>query len=155
MSIKSSVKSVKKSVGLQGVSDTTILIVSAVALIALYFFLYMSNSVEPFVSSIEPKGNEATVALFYAEWCGHCQDFKPEWAKIESELKGGKKINGKVVTAVAVDAGGDDPAAKALSKQYGVNGFPTIKCIQSGKVDTHEGDRSLSGVMDFIKSVTK
>ena len=33
------------------------------------------------------SSNDVKVILYYAEWCGHCQRFKPEWAKLKEELE--------------------------------------------------------------------
>ncbi len=33
------------------------------------------------------KDDKKTLALFKAEWCGHCQAFKPTWNKLKNEMK--------------------------------------------------------------------
>lgn len=53
---------------------------------------------------------------FYAPWCGHCKNLKPEYDKVAKGLEG-------VVNVAAVDC----DANKGLAGEYGVKGFPTIK----------------------------
>ena len=36
---------------------------------------------------------------FLADWCGHCQHFKPEWEKIKTHLKKHSEGSGHVVTS--------------------------------------------------------
>jgi hypothetical protein len=32
-------------------------------------------------------GKEVEVTLYYANWCGHCVTFKPEWQKFKKNIK--------------------------------------------------------------------
>jgi thiol-disulfide isomerase/thioredoxin len=32
-------------------------------------------------------GKSKTITLYYANWCGHCRNFKPEWEKIKREMR--------------------------------------------------------------------
>ena len=34
-----------------------------------------------------------SVTLYYADWCGHCNDFKPEWKKLNENISNLKKKN--------------------------------------------------------------
>ena len=42
--------------------------------------------------NVETFGNQKTLALFYAPWCGHCKSFKPEFEKLKTQYQGPVKI---------------------------------------------------------------
>ena len=52
---------------------------------------------------------------FYAPWCGHCKRLAPTWEEVATELKG-------QVNVAKVDV----TENRALGKQFGVKGFPTL-----------------------------
>ena len=132
-------------------NNTTMLVVVAVILSIVLYMLYSGNAKEGFSGNLEPTGNEFKMVLFHATWCGHCQKFMPEWNKASNELKkNGGRVNGKTVSMVKVDA--DENGE--LVKEYDVSGFPTVKVMSQGKIVDYDGDRSMSGLMKYIKRAT-
>ena len=90
--------------------------------------------------------DEKVVALFYADWCPHCVDFKPHYKKAMSSLNG-KKHNGKKLRLVMVDC----VKYNSLAKKHNVNGFPTVKIFNDDKTsDEYSGDRSLEGLTSYF-----
>ena len=83
------------------------------------------------------------VMFMYADWCGHCQAFKPEWEAFE----GWCKNNG--VTCKPIN-GGDESNAPLVQK-YGIEGFPTVLlCDKDGnKISEHNGARSKDALISF------
>jgi protein disulfide-isomerase A6 len=78
------------------------------------------------------------IVEFYAPWCGHCQQLKPEYIRMAAKLKG-------IVNVGAVDC--DNKQNSMIASEYGIKGFPTIKVITpDGKVHDYNGARS-SGPM--------
>jgi thiol-disulfide isomerase/thioredoxin len=65
------------------------------------------------------KGPGNVIVLYYADWCGHCVRFKPEWAKFKS-LMARKHPNICTVAEVEQSHLANVPAAQ-------VQGYPTIK----------------------------
>ena len=71
--------------------------------------------------------------MFYAPWCGHCKNAKPEVGKalggIATEYsdyqKGQYQKKGK--TAIVMVNGDDHPE---LTQQFGVQGYPTFKLLK-------------------------
>jgi protein disulfide-isomerase-like protein len=95
------------------------------------------------------EGGRATnfFVEFYAPWCGHCRQLAPTWEALarrynKEEGGGGIKI-GKV----------DCTVEKALSRRFGVRGFPTLLLISSSqdKVYTYQGPRSLEALQGFVE----
>ena len=89
--------------------------------------------------------NTDNQAIFlYADWCGHCKSFKPEWEAFE----GWCKNNG--VTCKAINGG--EESNGPLVQKYGVEGFPTVlKCDKDGnKISEHVGARTKAALITFI-----
>ena len=86
---------------------------------------------------------------FYAPWCGHCKNLKPEFEKAAKGLK-------DLAQVVAVNC--DDEANKAFCGSMGVQGFPTLKIVKPSKkpgkpmVEDYQGPRTSSGIVDAVKS---
>jgi thiol-disulfide isomerase/thioredoxin len=81
---------------------------------------------------------------FLADWCGHCQNFKPEWEKIKSHLKENPDGSGHVVTV------NDKHMQKLPGKQP--SGFPTMS-LYNGKdhIKDYDKGRNMPEVLQFIK----
>lgn len=84
------------------------------------------------------------ILFMYADWCGHCQQFKPEWEAFE----GWCKNNG--VTCKAINGG--DESNGPLIQKYGIEGFPTVlKCDKNGnKISEYLGARNQAGLIAYI-----
>lgn len=65
------------------------------------------------------KGPGNVIVLYYADWCGHCVRFKPEWAKFKSQMAR-KHPNMCTVAEVEQSHLNNVPSAQ-------VQGYPTIK----------------------------
>lgn len=109
------------------------------------FALYTKSSP---VQALTPANFDSSVKKgvwlieFYAPWCGHCKNLKPEYEKAAKALDG-------VVHVGAVDA----DAHGSLGSQYGVKGFPTIMLFYSidGKVKhmNYNGGRSAGDMVSW------
>jgi thiol:disulfide interchange protein len=101
------------------------LIALGILLIIVIFMLCKSS----FQASTQTKGttdkSEApavpkdSVVVVYADWCGHCKNFKPEMIKAAEHSK-------KVVLLNS-----DTPEGKKFMKENNVTGFPSV--VQNGK----------------------
>ena len=76
---------------------------------------------------------------FYAPWCGHCKNLKPDWAKAATLLKGQVKV-------AKVDA----TVETRLGSKYGIQGYPTIKIFpageKTGRVEDYNGPRDAESI---------
>ena len=77
---------------------------------------------------------------FYAPWCGHCKNLKPEWEQAATKLKGKVHVG-------AVDC----TSHESLCGQFGVQGFPTIKFFGSQKQEPEDysGGRDAASIVAF------
>jgi protein disulfide-isomerase A1 len=98
-----------------------------------------------FTEAIEK--NKMILVEFYAPWCGHCKQLKPEYGAAATRLK---KTHPEVVLA-KFDAVADD--ADAITKEFDIQGFPTMKWFVDGSVhpkDCHQREAS-----EIVKWVSK
>tara|TARA_B100000963_G_C22125630_1_gene450989 strand:+ start:104 stop:526 length:423 start_codon:yes stop_codon:yes gene_type:complete len=98
-------------------------------------FVYYKRVVE----NMETEGG--VLRFFYANWCPHCRDAKPEWDSLVKRYKGNVKL-------VKVDCTSDTKVAQ----KYGVEGFPTILLTKNGKNIEYEGERVAEDIMEFLKN---
>ena len=87
--------------------------------------------------------NELKIVLIYATWCGHSKKMLPDYAKIESEFNN-KMINNTLVT---IEKHTDEN--KALVKEYGAKGFPTLFSVKNG-TRSPLNERSYEGLKNHI-----
>ena len=86
---------------------------------------------------------------FYAPWCGHCRNLKPEYEKAAKGLK-------DLAQVVAINC--DDEVNKQFCGGMGVQGFPTLKIVKPSKkpgkpiTEDYQGPRTSSGIVDAVKS---
>ena len=108
--------------------------------------LINATSIKP---NLTPAKGECVVALFYADWCPHCVNFKPHFKKAMSELNGQPRKDGKKMRLEMVDC----DANKEISKQYDVSGYPTVKLIKDdGTQVEYGGERTYEGLRKYLVS---
>jgi thiol-disulfide isomerase/thioredoxin len=89
------------------------------------------------------KDNELTgktLALFKAEWCGHCNNFKSTWNELKNN-DANKNIN--FVTY-------DSEKNKNEIKNYNIQGFPTLVLLTGEKAIEYVGPRDKNSITEFI-----
>ena len=119
-------------------------------------FLLPLNQYEGFLSSnstsnceVKPSNfkestkNGKVFTLFYANWCGHCKNMKPNWVNAANQVN----TNGQQ-KMVMVDLGDkDELAQEQLRKDYNIRGYPTIVDLDGGKqVGEYSGERSVEAL---------
>jgi thioredoxin-like negative regulator of GroEL len=99
---------------------------------------YFSNKKEKLTGGSK---NNFKVLFFHADWCGHCQSFKPEWSKFESWCDSNN------VKYQSLE-GDKEPE---LSKKYKIQGFPTVlKVTLSGDlIEEYNGARTAASLQEF------
>jgi thiol-disulfide isomerase/thioredoxin len=91
------------------------------------------------------------VTLYYADWCGHCQTFKPEWFKFKAAYNKYKdEIKNKYKMELIINEYENDEYPEKATNDN-VEGFPTIKIKYNDKTDDYIGDRTAIGL--FKKTI--
>ena len=125
--------------------NTRIIIVSIlIALMGLYLFRSKFSKSSKRVSFEEPSRDVPALLFFYADWCGYCDQFKPEWAKVEQILGNNPNIQ-------LVKINGDE--RKDLMEQFQVQGFPTVVLVTGQGPIPYDGPRTSEGIMDFLNNL--
>jgi thiol-disulfide isomerase/thioredoxin len=83
----------------------------------------------------------AEIRLYYADWCGHCQTFKPVWEELKD------KFDDIGVTYKEYESSKN----KLEVDKANINGFPTI-IMSKDKVDyKYEGGRSPNLIIETLE----
>ncbi|AYV78561.1 MAG: thioredoxin [Edafosvirus sp.] len=85
-----------------------------------------------------------TVELYYANWCGHCKDFKSTWEKLKVEFD---------KAGIEHHEYEEESNPKEIEKA-GVQGFPTIKIKKKKEVEVVYEYNGLRTVEAIMKEVT-
>jgi len=97
------------------------------------------------------------VGRIHANWCGHCKDLIPEWAKMKKQL-GPKKYK-----FVSIEQSNEGPHLERLNKYLGIveeekkvkmkEGYPTIFKALNGRVEYYEGPRMAEKLVEWVGKV--
>lgn len=86
------------------------------------------------------------LTLYHANWCGHCQEFKPVWNKVKLE---NKNQNIKFIDLEESEL--DKDKLPKIGRQT-IRGFPTIKINDNGMEYEYNGKRTYKAFSKFINS---
>jgi thiol-disulfide isomerase/thioredoxin len=103
---------------------------------------------EGFAESGAKSIGTLTCTMYYVNWCPHCKDAKPEWAKLTQALNG-KMLNGKKVLITSVDC----EKFPEMAKRQNIGGYPTFKFDLDGRQLQFQGERKFDAFKRFIESV--
>lgn len=124
-----------------------------IVLTFILLIIHMNKTHEGFQSGsngFNPAQNEVIIVLFFADWCGHCKKFKPDWEKAVNKLNNTTNNNNKKVSLKEVDCSN----GSELATKYGVEGFPTVKVFKNGKEpEDYSGARTFAGLNAFVNDL--
>lgn len=87
------------------------------------------------------KGKKLECLLFKAEWCGHCQQFKPAWEALKTMYGGNPNVTFKTY---------DSDQDEHMMEQYGIEAFPTIIFENKNGRSFYKGSREIDAIMNMI-----
>jgi thioredoxin-like negative regulator of GroEL len=91
--------------------------------------------------NLKGGSNKVDIILFKADWCGHCNNFKPTWDKV-AELYN-KKFNFIIY---------DADKQRAKFEEYKVDSFPTVLVKNGSNIIPYDGERSIEDLSNFLNN---
>jgi glutaredoxin len=80
------------------------------------------------------------ITLYYANWCGHCKNFKPTWKALKPLFE---KNN---IDYAEYEEGSDEKIIQAA----GVEGFPTIRIEKNNEEYEYNGNRDVDSIIHEV-----
>ena len=86
------------------------------------------------------NNSKKKVMLFHANWCGHCEDFKPTWEKLTKYFHDNN-----------IEYSDHEASDKNIMNKYSIKGFPTIK-IQTNNniISDYTGTRDYDSIVKAV-----
>jgi thiol-disulfide isomerase/thioredoxin len=107
------------------------------------------------VANANTRGKPAEVLFFYANWCPHCKNAKPEWYKFKEEYDG-KVINDWQIQCVEIDCTDENnETSNALIAEYKVESYPTIIMVVGDNKINFESKVTSSALSQLVVSGTQ
>lgn len=83
------------------------------------------------------------INLFYADWCGHCKSFKPEWEKL-------KNIGKNNIEFFEYE---DSKDTEAINSNK-IESYPTIRIEVDNNTFDYNGMRDADSILESINHYT-
>ena len=92
------------------------------------------------LSNLLKNGN--WLVLYYAEWCGHCKDMKPEWDNVVNKFE-----NSDISNIAEIES----EYVKSLVLPPIIEGYPTIKMYNNGnEIAQFNDERNADKIEQFV-----
>lgn len=87
------------------------------------------------------------IVLFYADWCGHCQHFKPTYDEFAKKMASGD------LKVMKIDWDKKSREYDTSRLAYKINGFPTIVGFKGNKIAYFDGNRTIKDLTEFVNNL--
>lgn len=84
------------------------------------------------------------VVLFFADWCGHCTEFKNKWNNVVTSC-----FDTSPCCWIACNE--KDASVRSNLQHYGIKGYPTVQLHYNGRVVEMSGPRTEEALMEFSR----
>jgi thiol-disulfide isomerase/thioredoxin len=96
------------------------------------------------------KSNPLIVGLVYANWCGHCQQLKPEWHNLKEMLMQNENADDIKIIEIEDSDSDKDAKLKSIHPNLVVNGYPTIfKYPYRNNIEYYGGNRDSKSMLSW------
>ncbi len=132
--------------------DYQMLILLGIGILIIYLLMSKQNSsctsnmkLERLTEDFESSKNKIKICLYFAEWCGHCKNFKPTWNLLKNKYK--KNKNFEFIDYDCTNSNVGDPKDKDI-----IEGFPTIIIEKNGLRKKYNGERNINAIEKYLKN---
>jgi len=121
----------------------------AVVMIALLLYFSMGTKSENYSGNSGNGDMSNKLVLFYAEWCGACKGFQPEWNKVVAAVS--TQLPGVAIEEINID---ESELVELRQTQYGIQApsVPTIVFVKDGKASKYAGARKSELIIAAYKN---
>jgi thiol-disulfide isomerase/thioredoxin len=126
-----------------GVCVVCVILLSMIVAYVVYV-QFFENKKEKF----EHGNSRKTMIFFRANWCGHCQRFKPVWDEFVNDVNASDTMN---IDIQELDI--DLPESKPFIEKHNVRGFPHLVLVdnESNNEKVFDKNRTKEDLIAFIK----
>jgi thiol-disulfide isomerase/thioredoxin len=110
--------------------------VALIVVVSILIYLIVSKFVKSKSPTEEFSNDKKTLYFFKADWCGHCQRFKPVWDDVVEHCNTKNPNNFKGIELVELNI--DHEESKPLMQKHGVRGFPHIVITDASDSTEHD-----------------
>ena len=87
--------------------------------------------------------------LLYADWCGHCKNFKPVWKNIHSEMK--NELGALNTIMAQIEEKNINKINNKPKFMGDILGYPTIRVIDINGFEDYKGERDKESIKKRIR----
>jgi thiol-disulfide isomerase/thioredoxin len=122
-----------------------------------YLSNYINDRKYTDVANSMSRDDGLQIYFFYADWCPHCKNAKPDWNNFRSQVEGTQTASGYKVRTVAVDCTNLDTDIESaqLVKEYDITGFPTVFAMKDNKRIDYDAKVDLTSLNQFLNVISK
>ena len=110
-------------------------------LLALLIILVIFYNCSESDKGIESFNSGKKKVLYYADWCGYCKQFMPEWDKFCNQ----RLTN---ITTEKINCAQN----QEMCQNSDILGFPTIILYNGNNKSVYHGERTVKGLNNFTKN---
>lgn len=106
------------------------------------------------VANANVRNPEIVIYFFYADWCPHCTNSKPEWSSFSSEYNNKIVNNYRIVCRMVNCTDDTEPEASQLMSLYKVTSFPTVIMVKDENTIVYDAKIKRNTLESFVISAT-
>ena len=99
------------------------------------------------------KDGKTCFLLLYADWCGHCKEFKPVWKNIHSEMK--NELGDLNTIMAQIEEKNINKINDTPEFMKNILGYPTIRVIDINGFNDYKGDREKEPIKKRMRQKNK